>query len=88
MGIQLDNLTSAVNAEDTVVDGVVTLLQGIVKQLTDLKQQLIDAGMDVAKLDALTQDIQSHTNQLSAAVANVPAEDGTPAPEPTPEAKA
>jgi hypothetical protein len=73
MGVQLDNLTAAVNAEDSVVDGVVTLLQGIITQLVDLKQQLAEAGMDVAKLDALTADIQAHTNALSAAVANVPA---------------
>ena len=67
----IDDLQTAVAAEDTVIDSAVTLLKG-------LKDALDAAGTDPAKLAALSADITAKTASLSAAVAaNTPA---APAP--------
>ena len=72
---QIDDLTSAVSAEDTVIDSAITLLNG-------LSSQLAAAGTDPAKLQALQTDIQNKTQALAQAVAaNTPAAPSTtPAP--------
>jgi hypothetical protein len=66
----IDDLQAAVAAEDTVIDGAVTLLQGIAARLDA-------AGVDPAKLAALSTDIKTKTQALADAVASVP-----PAPTP------
>lgn len=67
----IDDLAAAVAAEDTVIDGAVTLLNGI-------PALIAAAGTDQAALTKLQQDITAKTATLSAAiVAN------TPAPAPT-----
>ena len=62
----LDDLASDVAAEDTVIDGAVTLINGFAAQLAA-------AGTDPTKLAALSADIKAKTAELSAAVlANTP----------------
>lgn len=61
----IDDLTAAVQAADTVIDGAVALLEGILSRLDQ-------AGTDPAKLDALRTDIEARTQKLAAAVAAVP----------------
>lgn len=67
----IDDLTTAVAAEDTVIDSAVVLLQGIPGLISA-------AGTDPAKLAALQTDIQNKTAQLAAAVLV-----GTPTASPT-----
>ena len=64
----IDDLQAAVAAEDTVIDGAVTLLNGI-------PALIAAAGVDPAKLTALQTDIQTRTASLAAAVLV-----GTPTP--------
>jgi peptidoglycan hydrolase CwlO-like protein len=72
----IDDLATAVAAEDTVIDSAIALLQG-------LSAALAAAGTDPAKLAALQTDITTKTQALAAAVAaNTPAA----APAPTPAA--
>lgn len=58
---ELDDLKAAVQAEDTVIQSAVTLIQGIA-------QRIADAGVDPAALQALTDDITTQANALAAAV--------------------
>ncbi len=63
----IDDLATAVAAEDTVIDSAITLLQG-------LSAALAAAGTDPVKLAALQSDITAKTKVLSdAVVANTPA---------------
>jgi hypothetical protein len=63
----IDDLATAVAAEDTVIDSAITLLQG-------LSAALAAAGTDPAKLAALQTDITAKTQALADAVAaNTPA---------------
>ena len=63
----IDDLATAVAAEDTVIDSAITLLQG-------LSAALAAAGTDPAKLAALQTDITAKTKTLADAVAaNTPA---------------
>lgn len=57
----IDDLATAVAAEDTVIASAVTLLQGIPGLISA-------AGVDPAKLAALQTDIQNQTQTLAAAV--------------------
>jgi hypothetical protein len=66
----IDDLATAVAAEDTVIDSAVVLLQGI-------PPLIAAAGTDPAKLSALQADITAKTTALSAAVLA-----GTPTPAP------
>ena len=66
----IDDLAAAVAAEDTVIDGAVTLLNGI-------PALIAAAGTDPAKLAALQADITAKTTTLAAAVLA-----GTPTPVP------
>lgn len=61
----LDDLTAAVAAEDTVIDGAIVLIQGI-------PALIAAAGTDPAKLAALSADITAKTQALAAAVATIP----------------
>lgn len=62
----LSDLQASVTAEDTVIDGVVTLLEG-------LSAALAAAGTDPAALAALKTDIDARTKQMAdAVVANTP----------------
>jgi hypothetical protein len=63
----LDDLATAVAAEDTVIDSAVVLLKGI-------PALIAAAGTDPAKLAALQADIKAKTTTLANAVAA-----GTPA---------
>src|SRR5216684_1342806 len=73
MSVQLDALTAQVTANTTVVQGAITLIAG-------LRQQIIDAGTDPTKLQALTDSLtQSATDLAAALVANTPT---PPAPSP------
>jgi hypothetical protein len=66
----VDDTAAAVAAEDTVIDGAVTLLKSLTAAVTA-------AGTDPTKLAALTSDITAKTAVLAAAViANTP----TPVP--------
>lgn len=58
---QLNDLRAAVQAEDTVIQGAITLINGIAQRITD-------AGVDQAALTALTDDINSQAAALAAAV--------------------
>lgn len=62
---KLDALQAAVQAEDTIIDSAVTLLQGIAQQITD-------AGVDPVALQALVDDVNTRTASLASAVASVP----------------
>ena len=67
----LQDLQTAVTAEDTVIDSAMTLLAGLAAQVAAL-------APNQAAIDALAKDITDKTAALSAAVvANTPA---TPAP--------
>jgi hypothetical protein len=66
----IDDLATAVSAEDTVIDSAVTLLNGI-------PALIAAAGTDPAKLAALQSDITARTTTLAAAVLA-----GTPTPAP------
>lgn len=57
----IDDLQTAVAAEDTVIDSAVTLLNGI-------PALIAAAGTDPAKLTALQSDIKTRTAALAAAV--------------------
>lgn len=59
----IDDLQAAVQAEDTVIDSAVALLNG-------LGAQLKAAGTDPAKLQQLQSDIATRTQSLANAVAN------------------
>jgi len=66
MSAQLDALTAQVAATRDVTDSAILLLQG-------LRQQIIDAGVDQAKLTELTDSLKKETDELAAAVtANTP----------------
>jgi hypothetical protein len=71
MSAQMDALVAQVEATKTVTDSAITLLNG-------LRQQIIDAGVDQAKLTELTDSLKTETDELAEAVsANTPA---TPTP--------
>lgn len=67
MSQQLDDLTTQVSANTSVIESALTLIQG-------LRQQIIDAGTDPAKLQALTDSLKAEDDKLAAAIA-----DNTPA---------
>lgn len=68
---ELDDLTAQVAANRTVIDSALALINGIADRIKA-------AGVDPAKLSALTADLKSEDDALAAAVtANTPA---TPAP--------
>jgi hypothetical protein len=63
---QLQDLQAAVQAEDTVIQSAVTLINGIADRIAA-------AGTDPAALQALTDDINMQAQALAAAVtANTP----------------
>lgn len=80
---QNEQLVAAVAAEDTVIDGAVTLIQGVAAQISDLKDQLAAAIANndpvamqavVDSMTATNADITAKTSALAAAVAaNTPA---------------
>lgn len=71
----LDALTQQVEAQRTVVDSVLALIQG-------LADKVAAAGTDEAKLQQIVDDLRSQDDQLAAAVAaNTPSEQ--PPQEPT-----
>lgn len=77
---ELLDLEQAVKDEDTVVDGVVTLLTGFADRLARLTD-----GQDPKALLALHDDIVAHKQALAAAVATVPPDTSAPPPaEPPP----
>lgn len=73
----LDDLKTAVAAEDTVIGSAVTLLNGI-------GAALAAAGTDPVALEALKTDIANQTQALSAAVAAGTAAEAAPASPPPP----
>lgn len=77
---QLQDLQTAVAAEDAVIGSAITLINGIAARITA-------AGTDGDALAALTADIQSQAANLAAAVAaNTPsAPSPAPAPAPAPD---
>src|SRR5258706_10600020 len=69
----LDDLQAAVAAEDTVIDSAITLINGI-------PALIAAAGVDPAKLAALSADITAKSGALAAAVtANTSASTTPPA---------
>lgn len=65
---QLATLTTEVEETKTVVDSAIALIKG-------LKEKLDAAGTDPAKLKALSDSLDSKTNELAEAVAaNTPSE--------------
>jgi alpha-beta hydrolase superfamily lysophospholipase len=67
MSQELDNLTAQVKANSDAVDAAVLLINGIADRITA-------AGVDPAKLTALTDELKSKDDTLAAAVvANTPA---------------
>lgn len=72
----LDELTAEVEENSTVIGSAVALIQG-------LKEKLDAAGTDPVKLKALSDQLDSNSKALAAAVAaNTPAEE--PPTEPNP----
>lgn len=66
MSIELDNLTTQVRANSVAVDAAVLLINGIADRITA-------AGVDPAKLQALTDELKSKDEALATAVvANTP----------------
>ncbi len=64
---ELDDLTTQVSANSTVIDSALTLINGIAARITA-------AGVDSTKLSALTASLKSEDDALAAAVAaNTPA---------------
>lgn len=63
----LDDLQNDVNAEDTVGDGITTLLTGLSAQIAALKGTQTDPAT-AAKIDALDAQIKARTAKLAAAV--------------------
>lgn len=67
MSAQLDALKTAVEAENTVIDSAITLLNGLSAQITALKD-------DPVALQALADEVAAKATTLSDAVAaNTPA---------------
>lgn len=62
MAKELDDLTAEVAGTKAGVDSAVTLIAG-------LRQQIIDAGTDPAKLQALTDSLKASEAELAGAVA-------------------
>lgn len=58
---KIQDLQTAVAAEDTVIQSAVTLIQG-------LAQQIADAGTDPVALQAVIDDINAQAANLAAAV--------------------
>lgn len=74
MSAQLDTLTAQVTANNSAIDSAITLING-------LAQQLIDAGTDPAKLQALADSLVAEDTKLAQAiVANTPQVPPTPSP--------
>jgi hypothetical protein len=79
MAKQIDDLILAVEAEKTVTQSAIVLIQELDKRL----DEVISSG-DLAKLDALSADLKANSAALAAAVvAGTPA-DPAPVPAPTP----
>lgn len=79
MSIELDNLTAQVKVNNDLLDSANTLINGIAARITA-------AGTDPQALNALTAELKSKDDVLSAAVAantpQVAAVPVTPAPTP------
>lgn len=64
----INDVTNAINAESSVDDSIIALLNGIVQQLKDAQ-----ASGDPAALDAVVAGIQANTAKIQSAVtANTP----------------
>ena len=62
----LADLQAAVTAEDTVIDGAITLINGLAAQIAAL-------APNQAAIDALAADVQAKSDALAAAItANTP----------------
>jgi len=86
MSIEMDNLVESVNAQKTVVSGVVTTLEGFNTRLDAINIKLTEAidldnlneaaAADLVAVNAeavtLHDEIEAETASLAAAVANVP----------------
>lgn len=70
MANEIADLQAAVAAEDTVIDGAITLLQGILSRL--------DQATDLTQVAAIAADVRARTDALAAAVAAVPPAPVTP----------
>jgi chromosome segregation ATPase len=72
MSVELDNLTAQVKANSDLLDSATTLINGIADRITA-------AGVDPAKLKALTDELKAKDDALAAAVvANTPPAPITP----------
>lgn len=77
MSVQIDALIAAVNAEDTVIDSAITLLNGLSAEIAGLSP-------DSAAIAKLAAEVKAKTDALAAAVAaNTPATTPTPTPAPS-----
>src|SRR5271155_1659692 len=84
MALDFTDLTTAVNNEQTVDAGVITLLTQLEQEITALAASS-ESPADQAQLEALASQLATNTTALSAAVAAVPAGDiPTPVVTPTP----
>jgi hypothetical protein len=73
MSAELDTLTAAVAAEDTVIDSAIALIQGLAAQIATLANAG-DTAATLAAITALATDVSAKSAALSAAVtANTPA---------------
>lgn len=78
MNSTLDALTAQVHANTSVIQSANLLINGIA-------QRIADAGVDLAKLQALTDELKAQDASLSSAVAaNTPAAPAAPPPVGTP----
>ena len=67
MSVELDDLTAAVSAEDTVIGSAITLLNGISARI-DAAIAAAQSG-DKAALAALSADVKASSAKLSEAIA-------------------
>lgn len=72
MSAQLDALIAQVTANNTIIESAVAAIAG-------LRQQIIDAGTDPVKLQALTDALATEDQKLAAAIATPPAPPAPPA---------
>lgn len=62
----LQNVVDAINAESTVDDSIIALLDGIVAELKFAQNSA--GGIDPASLDAILTGIQANTTKIQAAI--------------------
>lgn len=72
----LETLIEKVNQQETVIDGVTTLILGLKQQIADLSTGEVITPALQAKIDALGAELDQNAAKLAAAVGNTPTPEG------------